>query len=207
MPDRADKQYKIYEYARNGLDQYVPPHYIDFDRDISIRLHPVNTFSLGELVETIYYANAVLSPTTGQPTYSEPVVRETWVYVRDPSSHMAVYRTGLIEWYDEDGIIGPYPKNRGMKVYDTISAKREEFNRKRRNQTSRASEVCIGVLMASGMTMTQAVVAGQSYWQTLVSEIALYENGDPQPLRDRLGNDVDPAWVQVVKDYVLAELA
>ena len=50
----ADLPYRIYDYIDVGeeyVDPYIAPHSINFTTDLSIRLHPIRTFVLGELRE------------------------------------------------------------------------------------------------------------------------------------------------------------
>ena len=208
----ADLPYRIYDYVPDAdlFDAYAAPHTVDYITGLSIRLHPQRTFVLGELTTVTYYAEV---SSTGE--YSTPVVRESFTYNRDPGSGLANSRTQVIEWYLSDGSIGPHPKNRGPKVYASIREKRDESTRKRRNQTSYASEVVIGVLMRV-MPPLQALQQGQEYWKTLVHEVGLYEEGDTAPLKSRISGDDEPLWLNTVvnpqtgaalRDLILSELA
>lgn len=203
-PLSADKPYLIYSLLKPGqeeiLDTHECPSDIDYISGIHTRLHPERTIVLGEQVEVTYYRDF-----DGE-TFSNPVVRETYSYNRDQVSQLIISRSQTIEWYLVDGTIGPHPKVRGPKFYPSIQEKRDESERRRRNQTSRASEVVIGGLIQMGYTFENAVSAGQTYWKSLVSEVAAFEAGNTAPLRDRISNDTDPSWVSALRTVTLAEL-
>ena len=206
----AEKPYKIYEYLDQDhgiFDEYLAPHHLDFVTGINIRLHPKRTFVLGEMTEVIYYESF-----DGQ-NYSIPVVRETFVYTRDPVSKLAISRIQTIEWYDVDGNLGEFPKIRGPKYYNTMTEKIKESKIKKGNQVNTAGEVCIGSLIQlSGKTLAEATSLGQAYWNTLIDSgmIPKYIDGLTQPLRDQITADTlagDPDWLNnTIRDLILAEL-
>ena len=206
MPEiqASDRPYKIYEYVLDHgtyVDQYLPPHTIDYIKDVEVRFFSVRVFVLGEMLEVTYYATQIGT------AFSEPVVRETYVYDRDTATGMLNTRMQTIEWYLDNGSIGPYPKIRGPKPYPGILEKRDEMKRRKQNCSAKASEVVIMSLLMQGMTPAVAIQAGQLLWASLTDEISNYENGQRQPLESRLNNDTEPTWLPAVKDAVLAELA
>ena len=197
-------RYQIYHYVPEGIytPAATPPYGIDFTTGLSVRLHPVRTLVLGELIECVHYA--AFDAMTQTPT--TPIVKENWEYFRDATGY-ATHRIHTIAWYFEDGTLDEVNTKVRTKYYMSLQERREEAYRRKKNQTSAACETVIGALMQSGYTYEQAVGEGFGYWQSLVNEVSLFENGNDHPLLDRLNNDTTPAWVPAVSPYVLAELA
>lgn len=198
----GEKPYKIYEYYPD-IDVYRKnvPLSINFKTGLSVRLHPVRTFVLGEMVECVYYA----SMTDGVP--SDPVVKETWEYTRDGTGY-AVSRLQKLFWYYDDGVLDEREHKIMEKYYDTLLDRRSESYRRLKNQTTAASEVVIGGLMQMGYTYENAVSEGFGYWQGLVALglISQFEEGNQQPLVDHLNNDSSNEWISTLAPAVVAEL-
>ena len=204
----AEFKYEIYNHvAESGghvYDHYEAPWHVNYKTGLVKTLAAnVEKMVLGEALEIVRYAD--YDPEAD--VYATPVVREIFEYFRDPITNWARYRTQEAHFYLKSGEIGPHPKIFLPKPYRTIGAKRKEIARKRRNQTSRASEVAVGALVQGGMDIITASKEGQAYWATLVGEISLYEEGNLQPLRDRIATDSSPAWLSSIRSILLAELA
>ena len=197
----GNKPYKIYELVDDDSpDVYRTPININFRTGLTSRLQPKRVMNQGDVVECIHYVNF------DGATYSDPVVKETWTYTNDPTGYPQ-YRVHEVMWYDEDGDLDESNKKSEVKYYVSLQDKRHVAHQRRVNRTTKASETVIGFLMQGvGMSYTDAVSNGFTYWSSLVAEVNLYESGDTQPLIDRISNDTAPAWLDAARPLILAEL-
>lgn len=112
-----------------------PPSDVDYITGLSSRLHPTNSVIVdGEVRQTDYYAQATMNQQTGQVSYSDLVIRESFTYQRDAVG-FARARTQVISWYREDGSAHPATKTR-FKLYEPDESLREG-QRRRRNITDK----------------------------------------------------------------------
>lgn len=207
VPLTADQPYLIYQLLPVSgavvLDPYEVPYAINFNTGLNTKLNKQLIQSLGEITEIRHCQH--YDPTTD--TYSTPVVRERFDYDRNSQTQLANYRTQTIEWYLEDGTVGPHPKVLPKKYYRTPAQKRDELQRKRRNQTGQAALITISALMQQGRSEQEALKAGQGYWSKISAEVNAYETGNPKLLRDRLQTDTEPEWLATIRDSILPVLA
>jgi hypothetical protein len=120
----AVPQYKIHRY----VDEDRNPVNIDFTSEPFQFFEKETVLDKGEVQSETYYANATLNPTTGVVTYSDPIVRETYTWLRDAMGFCYRKET-LIEWFYEDETIGPETKTTGR--YLTQVEKIEEGKTRR----------------------------------------------------------------------------
>lgn len=103
VPSR--KNYKIWAMMQDPRAAYIAPLDVDFDL---LPLAIDYTYIYGEDNVHTYYASATINP-DGSLTYSDPVIRTTWAWTHDPIG-FPVYAEETVEWYYEDGTIGPAQK-------------------------------------------------------------------------------------------------
>lgn len=129
---------KIYRYIpREYADYSVPPKDVDFITGLTTRLHPTNSIIVdGEVRQTDYYASANPPDAYGNVSYSDLVVRESFVYTRD-SIGFARARVNTITWYMENDNPHPDTKVR-LKYYENDESLREG-QRRRANITDKLS--------------------------------------------------------------------
>lgn len=122
---------KLYRYVDPNTvrDLSTPPHTLDYITGIDGRLHPTNAVMVdGEVRQIDYYADATMDPATGQVSYDDLVVRESFVYQRDAVG-FARGRVQTITWYTEDDEPHPSTKQR-MKLYEPEESLREGQRRR-----------------------------------------------------------------------------
>lgn len=141
---------KLWRYIDHGGDRLSAPHDVDYITQITYRLHPTNSIIVdGEIRQVDYYHAATMDPTTGAVTYSDLIVRESFVYTRDAVG-FARGRTQTITWYREDDTAHPATKTR-VKLYEPDESLREG-QRRRSNITDTLAMNMAGWLM---VTQTQ----------------------------------------------------
>lgn len=109
---------KVYRYIPFEVanTSEVPEEH-DYITGLVTRLYRSNTAVYqGEIREITFYAAATQDPNTGAVSYSDPVVRENFVYYRDGVG-FARQRSQTITWIREDGTDHPDVKTR-HKMYD-----------------------------------------------------------------------------------------
>lgn len=109
---------KVYRYIPFEVqDTSIVPEEHDYITGLTARLYRSNTdVHQGEIREVTFYAQATQDPNTGAVSYSDPVVRENFVYYRDGVG-FARQRVQTITWMREDGTDHPDVKTR-HKMYD-----------------------------------------------------------------------------------------
>jgi hypothetical protein len=153
--DPVPPSVKLYRYAtRQYEDVSVPPVGLNYVTGIDGRLHPTNAVMVdGEVRQIDYYAEATMDPATGQVSYDDLVVRESFVYQRDAVG-FARGRVQTITWYREDDTPHPTTKQR-VKFYEPDESLREGY-RRRGNITDK-----LAMDMAGWLMVTQTQLANQ----------------------------------------------
>ena len=119
--------YKIWDYVIDPPVGWTSPVDLDYKKGLTIRLHPKKTFIRGELILREYFKDASVNP-DGSITFSNPVLKEEYVYTRD-GTDLAISRIETISWYREDDSLGLDVKiNR--KFYDGLDKIQEGSTRR-----------------------------------------------------------------------------
>ena len=100
VPSR--KNYLIWNLVQDPMAKHIAPMDVDFDL---LPLAIKRTYNRGEEDVITYYKTATINP-DGSLTFIEPVLRATWTWTNDPLN-FPVYAEEKIEWYYEDGSVGP----------------------------------------------------------------------------------------------------
>lgn len=117
--------YKIHRYVSEDKDV----RNIDFTSEPFQFFEKKSDVIKGETQVVTYYASASMNQ-NGQVTYSDPIVKESFTWLRDSMGFC--YRTqSLIEWYYEDDTLGPDTKSTG-RFLSTIEMIEEGKSRRHR---------------------------------------------------------------------------
>ena len=190
--------YKIWKYVREGVqeDEEQIPFDINYKTGLTIRLHPMRTFVKGVLIEVCYHLNASKN-SDGSVSYDEPIIREQFEYVRDAAT-FAQSRIQTIEWYDENGEIGP-DKKELVKVYEPVEGITEGV-RRRTNVIDQLKIDLIGLALGTGnaANVPVAIGLGREIFDQLVKEIQAYIETNDFALATALQNvDLFP-WLNSI---------
>lgn len=101
----SNLSYKIWDLVENAQNSDASPIDIDFDI-LPLAVH--KEYDEGKEDVVTYYRGAVVNP-DGSITYSDPILRTTWLWTFDPIG-FPVYAGELVEWYLEDDSIGEAQK-------------------------------------------------------------------------------------------------
>ena len=170
--------YKIWDYVVDKPYGWKPPLDLDYKKGLTTRLHPKNTFVQGELTMREYYSDASVNPLDGTIIFSNPILKEENVYVRDPAG-FAIYRTQQICWYLENDEVGPDTKL-AVKYYDGID-KIQEGSTRRTNLVDALMMVIANMLIINKTVARRTELADPEYNLT-----ALEINAELQKGRDLL---------------------
>lgn len=144
-------------------------------------------FVLGELVCTNFYKNY------DGTNFIDKVISEERVFTRD-EMHNVISRTMNISWYDENDAIG-FTKST-FKVYNTIAVL-EEGNTRRTNTINQAKLIVMGsVGLENGFDLLDSVK----------DEIALFREGNTQPLKDAITASTKEYLNSEIKASIIDEL-
>ena len=187
--------YRIWSYAPAGSqsDEDQIPYDLDFKTGLTTRLHPNRIFEKGVLVETCYHSDASHNP-DGTIDFGEPVVRETFEYLRDAQT-FAQQRTQSIEWFLDSGEVGP-DKKILTKLYTRVEGIQEGV-RRRNNVIDQLKIDLIGLLVISGVAASpsEAIALGQGFFTQNAGLIQLYlEISDPR-LSQSVETDQNVDWL------------
>jgi len=190
------KEYLIYDF----VSWYVPdrrewPGDVDFLTGLTKRLHPKNTFSYGELNETIYYEVATPNAQGGLD-YSNPVVKEVFVYTRDAGTGFHTYRQNTISWYFTNGTISPVTKILEKYYVDDAIAQLSELSRRRNNNVKNIIGAIIRLAIATtpGKTPNEVIEEGRGFFNNSALNRELYIEDGNMALVDDVRNDVTITW-------------
>jgi hypothetical protein len=158
-----EKCYKLYEYIVGEHNSTVCPKTIDYGTQLTIRVHPKNTFSTGVLTKIIYYASY------NGTTYSLPVVEENYVYTYG-AGNLASSRVLTIKWYYDDGTISTDVKTM-TKYYASYEAI-VESNRRRQNIIDALQLDIVGLIMQTNqVSQSSAMVTGSTFLDAYSAEV------------------------------------
>lgn len=175
---RDDLEYKIYDYV-GGWDQptSAQPQNINYLRQLTTRLHPQKKRVFGELCCTTYYGDKIINQ-DNTATYSNPVIKETFYYSRDPITNILSERRLYIQWYFADGTLDNKFKLRVKNDYvdDFASAIREISAVRNYNVLEIIESVIPMILLTdSDFTTTQEVLEeGRRFLETFTMERSVY---------------------------------
>ena len=198
---------KIYKYIPFEVeDTSVPPVEHDYVTGLTTRLHPSFTdVYQGEIREVTYYGSASQDPTTGIVTYSDPIVRENFVYYRD-SVGFARQRVQTITWIKIDESDHGTTKTR-LKIYESFESL-VEGKRRRSHLTDRmAMELSqwLAVTQTHLPTTQERLQLGRDFLRTHHDSFDLFvEVSDHQIVYD-VRNDAIPdnSWLDDTWDGVI----
>jgi hypothetical protein len=189
-------EYRIYDF----VSWYVPdlrewPGDVDFLTGLTKRLHPKNTFSYGELNETIYYETATPNAQGGLD-YSNPVVKEVFVYTRDPGTGFPTYRENTITWYFSDGTLSPVTKVLEKYYVDDTITQLSELSRRRDNNLKNIIGAIIKLAIATtpGKTPNEVIEEGRGFFNNSALNRELYIEDGNMALVDDVRDDVTITW-------------
>lgn len=210
LATQAD-HYKVYRYLEHKGEQdcTAAPLSVNFVSGLSIRLHPIHTFTRGRITQTNWYANAGVDA-NGELEGSDLVVREDFAYTLDAAG-LARHRLQTIAWVREDESLGDTKVR--QKFYDNTQA-RTEGRRRRRNVIDSVSISTVGLYaQTQQVDIGSAIVATTPFIEDIATELALYiEDGSPvlaQAITNGtegwLDNPVAPGLT--IRDFILGEIA
>lgn len=232
-PIDVDPHYKIYDYLsddKRGSSMYindkVPPHSIDYKKDLKQRLHPEYTFDEnGFLIKCVYYTD--IEKTTDEYggvnyTYSNPILEYTATYTLNDTGYVDS-RVVNRDWYLTDDTLSGNPKI-SQKYYDTISA-RAEGRRRRKNQISNLLIDTVGLIIMTSSDLNN-IMEAETDAMDFMKEISpaineYYEYGNRKDLNNnpcllvqkimasnysRLDNYLPNNNTVTIRDYVLNRL-
>lgn len=101
----AYKEYKIWDFVNYAQGKHEDPSDINFS---ILPLAVKKTYIRGELDIIEYFGSATVDA-TGSVSYSDPVLKTTWVYTRDPLGY-PVYAEEKAQWYYHDDTLGIHTK-------------------------------------------------------------------------------------------------
>lgn len=203
----------IQDYRPDGSDSRYYSE-INYKTELDRRLHRVDTFSRGELVQTIYYAEF------DGTTPSVPVVREDSVYEDDVFS-LPTKRTMTISWYGRDGLLVDGAVKVLEKWYEGI-AQLHASRRRRSNVYNILQQQVLGMLVATapagGLSTDPVVVieTGRAFLVSLDDDFNLWvDTASETGLVDKITNGTElwldnvvnvPEAGDTIRDYALWEL-
>ena len=168
---------------------------IDYVRGLPDRLHQKLTIDKGVLLVKEFYSTAVPNPETQMLDYSDLIVRETHKYTRNEFG-LAIARTILIEWADEEGGFNPDTRER-VKLYDSLTSLKEGETR-RRNIIDGLKPRLLGMLQFVGKTPGQAFGNAQAFFHDYQGEINAYLESGGMALAAKLGVETRYDWLDDV---------
>ena len=171
-----DLELKIYDWISvdEETNKFEIPKHVNYKYELNIRLHPVITSIVkGEVREIVYYESSTLQA-DGTLLGTNPVIKESYVYVRD-AGHFALNRTCTITWFKKDDTEHSDNKVR-VKNYSSTDAISEGF-RRRQNIVSALQLPIVGLIMqTTGMSQNDAIVAGSTFMEDYELEILSFVN-------------------------------
>ncbi len=186
------KEYQLWNYINDfSGDRQVQPYRIDFITGINQRLLPKNIFVYGELTQTIYYERRNESG-----VYEVPVVKEDFIYVRDPETGFPLSRETKIYWYYEDGTIDENYKSL-VKYYDddAISTLNELARRRTNNiQNIIGSLIFLVTTSNPSKTRNQVLEDGRIFFDSTAGNRELYINDGNYAIVDDVRNEQTLDW-------------
>lgn len=141
--------YKIWAYVETPPVAWTSPKDLVYTRGLSVRLHPKNYFTQGELTKREYYSGASVN-TDGTISFTNLILKEENVFLRDPAG-LAILRTQTISWTRDDDSFGPDVKTT-QKFYAGIDKIQEGQTRRGNLKDALMMEVAI-------MLITNATIA------------------------------------------------
>ena len=184
---------KLYRYIETQkVDKRRPPFDIDYDTGIATRLHPhISSMVFGEVREIMYYASASMDG-SGNITYSDPVIKESYAYTRD-SVGFARSRTLTIGWYLENGEIHSDTKER-VKYYDHEESLREG-QRRRGNIIDKLAMELGGILLATQTQLTNPqdrLALGRAFMKHHKTNMDMFITASSPDVLYSVNDDTDP---------------
>jgi len=145
--------------------------------------------SRGELITKEYYKNY------DGTTYSDLVVKDSYIYTVNPANDLATYRDETIEWYLEDATIG---ETKDIKKYYNLTKSINEGIRRRENLLDQAK--AYGLANIAG-THASGVPNSYYWFSTMTSAVRNYLDGTlKQDLIDFIDAETETYVTQTIKD-------
>lgn len=196
------KDLKIYRYvpkAYQDAETDEPDFALDYKTGLTIRLQPEVSMVLGQVNTITYYSTAV--PGALGPTFSDPILREDIVYLRDAGNN-AITQTKTITWICEDGT--DHADTKVMTKVYTPSESIREGVRRRGNIVTYLKGATVGLLMATeipaGKTAEEVMDMGRAFIGVYEADLQLFIDAGLPNIHTNVGADTTHAWLNNVID-------
>lgn len=171
-------------------------HQVDFLERLRMmgkRLYPDFVKIKGEVQQVDWYAEASVNP-DGSMAYNDLMVRESFVYTRDPNG-FALYRDGTITWYCEDDCAHPEVKTVERKFYPPLERIQERKTRRANIIDDLKYSVLGWIIVSEPTDFATALAWGQTFFSAYQSEIVSYVEVSNAALQTAITDDTSTAWL------------
>jgi hypothetical protein len=209
--DVTEKEYKIYDYTYPKYIKTATPYAINFKTELSKGLYDVSNMTDGVCTSKTFYG------TSDGTTNSDPVVKESYVYVRD-AANLATSVTVTTSWYYTDGTEDT--ENTKIRThYLPAPESIKEGKQRRNNILDELQLIVVGLIMQTELVnQTTAIVYGSTFMEDYAQDINSWINTPAKyAFQNRINAEVtgttDYQWLfndigggLTVRDYILSKI-